>query len=173
MIARLLNGLVAILGAVGFTQFPAFYQQYLQRLGGRLDQTRLDMDRLLADARAAGQSLEQHIQALRTSDLSEARQAGERELDRIDSAEALRNAYEALSLARPFERPTLFAQHFDPEVARNTLNAFEPAVPATPEALVYAATGMLIALLIWTGLARLGRGLARPTKGGSAGAEAG
>ena len=168
-----MNGLVAILGALGFTQFPAFYQQYLQRLGGRLDQSRLDMERLLADARAAGQSLEEHIAALTASDLSEARQAGERELDRIDSAEALQSAYEALSLARPFDRPTLFAKHFDPEVARTTLNAFEPAVPATPEAMVYGAAGMLAALLISAGFARLGRGLARPSRGGNAGADTG
>ena len=168
-----MNGLVAILGAVGFTQFPAFYQQYLQRLGGRVDQSRLDMERLMADARAAGQSLEEHIKALTASDLGEARQAGERELDRIDGAEALRNAYEALSLARPFERPTVFAKHFDPEVARSTLNAFEPAVPATPEALVYGAAGILAALLISAGLVRLGRSLVRSAGSGNAGAEAG
>ena len=168
-----MNGVVAILGAVGFTQFPAFYQQYLQRLGGRLDQSLLDLERLQADARAAGQSLEEHLQALRTSDLGEARQAGERELDRIDGAEVLQDAYEALSLAEPWERPAVFAQHFDPEVVRTTLSVFEPAVPATPEALLYGAAGMLTALLVWGGLARLGRGLARPARGRRAGAEAG
>ena len=37
MIGRILNGLAAIVGAGGFAQFPAFFQQYLQRLGGMLD----------------------------------------------------------------------------------------------------------------------------------------
>jgi len=161
MISRLLNGLAAILGATSFTQFPAFYQQYLQRLGGRLDQARLEIDRLLRDARGAGQTLEQHIEALMASGTEEARLAGQRELERLDAAGALKNAYDALSQAGPAGRPFAFAEHFDPLVAQEALNAFQPAIPTTPEALVYGGTGMLVALLLLAGCQACGRGLVR------------
>ncbi len=168
MISRLLNGLAAILGAAGFTQFPAFYQQYLQRLGGRLDQSRLDVERLLQDARSAGQTLEEHIKGLVSSGTEEARQAAQRELERLDTASLLKNAYEALAMADPLQRPMVFAEHFDRSVAEETLRAFEAAVPATPEALVYGGTGMLIALLFLAGSEALGRGVTRRVRGHAA-----
>jgi hypothetical protein len=42
-------------------------------------------------------------------------------------------------------------RHFDPMVAEETMKAFEPAVPATVEAMIYAGFGMLVALLLLAG----------------------
>ena len=136
MIGRILDGLVAIVGATGFAQFPAFYQQYLQRLGGRLDQARQDVARTLADATAEGKTLEAYIR-----DLGESGSA----------AAAQQSAYAALSDAEVWQRPLVFTQHFRPGVAEDAMEAFQPAFPVSLEGLVYAAVGMILGLILLAG----------------------
>ena len=151
MIGRILNGLAAIIGAGSLAQFPAFFQQYLQRLGGMLDQARLDVARLIRDAQSQGQTLEAYLAELRATGSSAAAGTADRELARVDTVNDLESAYNALTLSEPLERPLNFARHFDPKVAEETLKAFEPAVPVTAEAMIYAGVGMLVALLLLAG----------------------
>ncbi|MDJ0610633.1 MAG: DUF2937 family protein [Kiloniellales bacterium] len=151
MIGRILNGMIAIIGALGFAQFPAFFQQYLQRLGGRLDQARWDMQRTLDDATSAGRTLEAYIAELQTADSEAARLAARRELERLESFGALQHAYESLALAGVWQRPVTFARNFDHSIAEETLRVFEPALLMTPEALSYAAFGMVLCLFLYAG----------------------
>ncbi len=151
MIGRILNGAAAVAGAGALAQFPEFFQQYLQRLGGRLDQAQLDLDRILRDATTLGRTLEVYLEELLTSGTTAARQAARRELERVDQTSDLQNAYDALTLAEPAERPFLFIKHFDADVAEETLSIFAPALPTTGEGLAYAAAGMLIALGLMAG----------------------
>lgn len=165
MIGRILNGLFAVAGAAGFAQFPAFYQQYLQRLGGRRDQAHLDIGQILQDAQNLGQTLQAHLKELMSSGTSQARQAAERELERVDNAEQLETAYNALVEAGPLQRPMVFAEYFDPFVATETAKIFQPSVPVTTEALIYAGLGMLIALALLAGGEAGGRQLVSRVKG--------
>lgn len=164
MISRLVKGAVAALGALGFTQFPTFYQQYLQRLGGRLDQSRIEVDRLRTDAEALGRTIDVYLDRLAASGTDEARQSALREVDRLETLGALENAYRALLTAGPIERPLAFAEHLNLAVAQDTLAVFEPAVPATVEALVYGALGALAALLVAAACHACARGLAHQLK---------
>ena len=161
MISRLLNGLAAVLGAGVFAQFPEFYQQYLQRLGGRLDQALIDMERLLNDATILGRTLEAYLEELLQSGTLAARQAARRELERVENADQLRSAYEALSQAGTLERPLVFFRHLDPDLAGEVLDVFVPALPVSPEGLVYAGFGMVLGLLLLAGGEHGGRGLMR------------
>lgn len=161
MIGRLFNGLAAIAGAASSAQFPAFFQQYLQRLGGRLDQTHDDLQKLLADAQALGLSLESYLDDLKGSGTETARQTAQRELERLDQAEQLEQAYYALRDAGPLERPMAFVQHLDTTIVEDTLAAFKPALPVTSEGLVYAGVGMLIGLILLAGGERSGRAVGR------------
>jgi hypothetical protein len=165
MIGRLLNGLAATLGAAGFAQFPAFLQQYLQRLGGRLDQARLDVARLLEDARSQGQTLEAYLAELGASGSGAAAGTAERELARVEAVHDLEAAYQALAQAEPMARPTAFLAHFDAGIAQETLKVFAPAVPVTGEALVYAGAGILVALLALAGGESGYRGAVKRIKG--------
>ncbi|MEM7222460.1 MAG: DUF2937 family protein [Pseudomonadota bacterium] len=155
MIIRFVHGFVAVVGALGAGQFPAFYQQYLQRLGGRLDQAESDVGRLIEDAQRLGRTLDAYISELMESGSEAARQAAIRELERVDNAGALANAYERLSSAQPWERPVVFADTFDPAVAKDTMAAFQPAFQLTTESLAHGAVGMLVALGLYT-LAEVG-----------------
>jgi hypothetical protein len=165
MIARLLNGLAGTVGAAAFAQFPAFFQQYLQRLGGMLDQARLDVARLLKDAQSQGQTLEAYLEELRATGSSAAAGTADRELARVDTVDALESAYNALTLSEPLERPINFLRYFDPQVAEETMRAFEPAVPVTSEALIYGALGVIIGLFLLAGGESGCRGVVKKVKG--------
>jgi len=157
MIGRLLQACSAILGAAAFAQFPEFYQQYLQRLGGRLDQARFDLDRLIEDAATLGRTVEAYIQELFAAGGEAAQLAAKRELARLDGARELEQAYQALSQAGPLERPVAFLHHFDPSLAEATLGSYAPGFPVTPEGFAYAAAGLLAGLLIAVSGAGAGR----------------
>ena len=54
MFQRIADGVFAIAGAAGFSQFPEFFRQYVQRLGGRFDQAAVQQERIVAAARDHG-----------------------------------------------------------------------------------------------------------------------
>ena len=161
MILRLLNGLAAVFGAAGSAQFPAYYQQYLQRLGGRLDQAKLDVDRIRADAESLGVTLETYLRELANSETDVAKLAGERELARVDNANTLETAYASLSGAGPLERPLAFFQQMQPDLAQETLKVFVPAMPISTEGFVYAAVGLVLGLMLMAGGEGTGRRIGR------------
>ncbi len=161
MIGRVINGVAAVVGAAVVAQFPEFYQQYVQRLGGRLDQSRRDIQRLLQDAETLGRTLEIYLQELLNSGTAAARQAAKRELERVDNADQLEGAYDALATAGPLERPLVFVKNFDSDLAEETMAIFSPAVPVSSEGFVYAGIGLVIALALVAGCEQGGRALAR------------
>ncbi len=149
MVGRILYGLIAIASGLGSAQFPAFFLQYLQRLGGRLDQVRSDVARLREDALKSGYSLETYIDALGSSDNPVAQAAAQREIDRLHDLQRLSEAYEELLSAETWERPAVFARHFDQGIADDTLTIFQPALQLTPEAAIYAGLGIVLGLILY------------------------
>ena len=58
---RILDRILCAVGAVAFTQFPEFIQQYLPRLEGHLDEARLALDRFRDAAAQSGMTLDQLV----------------------------------------------------------------------------------------------------------------
>ncbi len=146
---RLLDRVLCVAGAVAFSQVPEFMQQYLQRLGGRLDEALRQLEQFRSAAEQSGLTLDQ-LAARGAANPDPAiarlgRLAGEA-LGRVDALAAADSAIRhASALARPFT----FARHFDPAVARATASIFRPAVPTTLEGLCYALAGTAVALGIY------------------------
>ena len=131
-------------GLVG-TQGPEFTQQYRQRLGGALDELR----RVVAafDADAASRSLTPVEGVARLKDNADplARERGadiendiarEARLERANRGDAGRRA-----AAAPDRR---WRGDFDPAIANQTLQDFEPAVPVTSESLIVGALALIL-----------------------------
>src|ERR1035437_1722684 len=57
----LLDRALCVIGTIAFSQIPEFMQQYLQRLGGHLDEARRQLQRFQQTATQSGLSLEQLI----------------------------------------------------------------------------------------------------------------
>ena len=142
----LLDRALCVAGAVAFSQFPEFIQQYLQRLGGHLDEARRHLAEFQQTAAQSGLSLDALIHQTSTNaDPAVARLGGvmAETAARVDHLAA---AQAALQDATVWTRPFVFLRHLDSSIAGGTWTAFRPAVPTTVEGLIYALAGMVVLL---------------------------
>ena len=147
----LLDRALCVIGAVLFSQAPEFMQQYLQRLGGHLDEARRQLQQFRDAATRSGLSLEQLIaQTTANADPAVDRLGGvmTATVARVDTLTA---AQSALQNATIWDRPFVFLHQVDPAIARATWAIFRPAVPTTAEGLVYALIGVLVLLATYHG----------------------
>lgn len=140
---------IALLVAALASQAPEFVQQYSQRLGGAIDELKGLVARFDQDTATEGLSRQQGIARLE-SNADPLAQGRGRDMDatasRLASLERQRDAF---AVAGPLSRYTVFAEDFDPQVARGSYASFEPAVPVTPAGLVAAVIGFALG---WTGM---------------------
>ena len=141
MIVRLLSALAALAGGALSSQLPEFAQQYLQRLGGQLDQLRRQTEALRSDAAAEGLTLRGYVDLFVGSDVSAHQRAGRRMLELVQDYESVQSAHDALIATTPLLRPAALFQHLDPLLAQATFNAYSPALPLTASGAIYALAG--------------------------------
>lgn len=142
----LLDRALCVVGAVLFSQLPEFMQQYLQRLGGHLDEARRQLLQFQHTAAQSGLTLDQLIgQTNANADPAVARLGGVMTAAsaRVDALQAAQSAIQHASL---WNRPFVFLRYLDPAIAHATWTIFKPAVPTTVEGLAYALLGMLFLL---------------------------
>lgn len=142
----LLDRALCVIGAVAFSQIPEFMQQYLQRLGGHLDEARRQLQQFQEVATRAGVTLEQIIARTHASADPAVDHLGGVVTDTIARVDTLAAAQSALQGATLWTRPFVFLQWIDPEIVRATWAIFRPAVPTTPEGLAYALVGIVVLL---------------------------
>jgi hypothetical protein len=149
---KLFDRALCVVGAVVFSQAPEFMQQYLQRLGGHLDEARRQLAQFQNVAAQSGLSLEQFIrQTNANADLAVAKLGGVMN-DAVVRVGHLETAQIAIQGASPLSRPFVFLQHVDPEIANATWSIYQPAVPTTVEGLLYALLGMAVFLGLYYGV---------------------
>jgi hypothetical protein len=146
MLARRLALAIAVLAGLIGSQGPEFAQQYRQRLGGALE----ELNRIVSefDEEVRGQNLTraEGLSRLEHDDDPLARERGEDMGNAIKRAKRLSEQIQAMSSAGPLMRLYVVATNFDPEIARSTLDNYEPAEPLSLGAL---AAGGLAALWGW------------------------
>ena len=142
---RLALAIALVAGLIG-SQGPEFAQQYRQRLGGAID----ELNRVVAefDAEATHENLSpaEGVEQLERNADPLARRRGEDIVKTIDRAARLKEQLQAMTSAGPLKRLYVIAKDFDPQIARSTLDNYEPAAPLSIEAL---ATGGLAAVWGW------------------------
>ena len=145
----LLDRVLCVAGAVGLSQAPEFFQQYLQRLGGHLDEARRQLASYEAVATQSGITLQQLIDTTKAQAAEPVAKLGGVIADTQARVESLAAAEAALRAASVWERPFVFLSHVDTDIAARTWEVFKPAVPVTAEGIVYAAAGMVLALALY------------------------
>jgi hypothetical protein len=125
---------VAAVGAMVCAQLPEFIQQYLQRLGGHIDEAKRAL-RTVADS-VAFQALDPAGRAAAVA-AHEARVA------------TLQIARDAIAGAGPIEKPYALVRHLDPDIAAGAWSVFKPAVPLEPLGLAYALVGLVGGWLVY------------------------
>lgn len=157
----------SIAGAVALSQFPQFYGQYMQRLGGHLDEARLMLKQYVDAASALNLSLEEYIREHLDSTSDIFISTGEIIQSLWDRVQTLERSYQALENANVFNRWFVFLNEVDWAIAAGTWDNFVPGIPTTIEGLSYALAGLLIgwgfySLIKYLFLIPIG--LFRPTK---------
>lgn len=143
MFLRVVTLAAGLTGAAGLSQFPEFSQQYMQRLGGAVDELSRQVTRYEGDAARMGMELDAYLAALAEEGEMARTQAGNMASD-IARHERLSAALERLEGAGPFMRAKLaFEVLPDSEVAARAFETYKPAVPATFEGAVFAGAGFL------------------------------
>jgi len=145
----LIDRILCVLGAVLFSQGPEFMQQYLQRLGGHLEEARRQLAVFQQTAMQAGISLNQFIAKTNANPDPAVAKLGTVMAGAAERVAFLQSAHESLFHASLWARPFVFLRHLDLEIARATGSVYQPAVPTTAEGLIYALAGMLVFLALY------------------------
>ena len=143
MFTRRLALAIGLLFALVGAQGPEFSQQYRQRLGGALN----ELNRIVAgfNADAARQSITpvEAIARLEGNPDPLAQARGEAIESDIARESRLERAYDDMLTTGTMKRLFAMIVDFDPAIASQTLQNFEPAVPITPEALLFAGMALI------------------------------
>lgn len=150
----LLDRVLCVVGAVVFSQAPEFMQQYLQRLGGHLDEAARQLRQFEHVATQSGESVSAFAARAQASTDTVMARMGDIVAGTITRVDELGAAVAALRDATPWSRPFVFLEHLDTEIAQATWGVFKPAVPTTLEGALYAAAGMIVFLALYHGVIR-------------------
>lgn len=126
--------ILASVGGLVAAQLPVFVQQYVQRLGGHVDEAHRHLARVVGDA-TFGRLEPAARLMLETS-------ARERLAD-------LERQQLTLDAASPLWRPVAFLQSFDPDIAAAAIERFVPALPLDAAGLVYGGAGIVVTWLLY------------------------
>ncbi len=145
MLGRALVLAGGLAGAAGLSQFPEFSQQYVQRLGGAVDELRGFVDGFDADAADVGLSRAAALDDLRRGGAMGAERAAT-VADMIVRHERLSDDLAALRRAGPFTRVYGARSLGDAAIARAAWADFKPALPLTFEGAVFGGAGFLVGM---------------------------
>ena len=145
---RFLGGIIdrlcAVIGAVTLSQFPQFFGQYMQRLGGHLDEAKRTFELYENTAADLNLTLEAYIQEHLDSASNVFVSAGQVIQALVERYRELQMSYMALQDTTIYNRWFVFLREADWAIVANTWHNFVPGVPTTFEGLTYAMVGLLI-----------------------------
>jgi hypothetical protein len=159
MLGRVLVVTAGLGGAFTGAQFPEFAQQYRQRLGGAVDALTTELRIFDEAAQQHGLARKEAITRLLANADTLARSRGQAARDLDERVERLVQQQRQFADGGAIVRLAALIENGDRELARATLDSFEPALPVTPEGGLFALTGFLAG---WLSLSVLGRLLAWP-----------
>lgn len=145
----------AVLLAALLSQFPAFRDAYMQRIGGALDEVTRQVSAL--DDRAAAAALDRYAYVRRLTgnpDPVVARE-GEALVDLLSRQQRLTAAREAIRAAPVHLQAIEILFRLEPDIAQAALAEFQPAIPLSLSAAFHAFVGFLIGLFLPMGVRRL------------------
>ncbi|MEM9581082.1 MAG: DUF2937 family protein [Pseudomonadota bacterium] len=148
---RTLTLVAGLTGAAGVSQFPEYSQQYMQRLGGAVDELERVVQRFDADAAQLGFSREAALVDLAQGGEFGAARATSM-VQTIDRHAQLKVDLRALQGLGPFSRAKYAARFTDTELAGRVWENYKPAMPVTFEGAVFAGVGFLGGLALFSAL---------------------
>lgn len=147
---RILCLMAGLFGAGSLSQFPEFSQQYLQRLGGHVDELSRDLKQLDAMALDLRMGREDRLEQMENTPSFAVEATYWR--NKIARHARLSGNLRVLQNATPMARLTMPLRFADKDIARAVWEDFTPAVPITTAGAVSASMGFFVG---WGALAML------------------
>lgn len=149
-IAKLTGG---VLCGCALSQFPEYSQQYVQRMGGAIDELETVVQDFDNTAQASGYTRTQALETMIGSDFLEARQKDMQ--GTFKRYENLSTDYERLKSANAYSRLAYVARMRDFDIAKGVAKDFQPAVPLTMVGASFVLIGFIFGYALLAGIFRL------------------
>lgn len=143
-VVRWLDRIFAVIGAFLMSQFPQFYDQYLQRAMGHLAELNRQIDLMRQTANLTGKTLDTYIRKFLTSDDLDVLHQGNLMQQMTERASDLAAGIGAMAHADVVTRPFVFLGHVQSDIATSTLQNFKPGFSFGTEGFIYALLGIFL-----------------------------
>lgn len=140
---------VAACGAIVFMQIPAFIVQYIQRLGGHVDELKLLIGKYKAAAADNGRTLEEYVQLHIQSGVKEFASTGKLMSENIERLNFLSDAHQQISGAAGIKKFFIFIQKSDMDIIKGTYTDFVPGISLSLDSIIYAAAGIALFMTLY------------------------
>lgn len=139
---------IGFVGAIFFAQFPAFYDQYTQRLGGALAEVQLQATNITNIAASVDKT---PIELIDDLIWEEGRNAaiGRNYAAVFERRDTLITAQSHLHDAPAWGRPFALARYQDQGLLQGTWQDYAPSMPVTWAGFIYAALGFFVAGVVF------------------------
>lgn len=148
-LSKIMDHLCTAVGALIFVQFPMFFEQYLTRLSGHVNELHYQVKHMTETAKQFGKTLPQYIEIFLTSSNPIVVKQGGLMEELVHRSDKLSDAYASIYHANPFTRPFVFLYHSDWEIVRATASSYHFGFTLTFESIIYALVGMLIGYYLY------------------------
>lgn len=145
---RIVLVIFALMCGAAASQFPEFHQQYLQRLGGTLDELDRQVDALDMRANEAGLERYPYIRRLLNNDDVVVQREGQNLLDMVTRRLRIEQAIAELREIPGYLLAFKTALYFETDIARNTAIDYKPAVPLTLSGIGHAIAGFFLGYIL-------------------------
>ena len=156
-------------GGIGLSQFPQYIAQYVQRLGGHVDEVKSHLGQYVEAANRLGFSLEEFVQQHATSPRPAPRETARIITELVERQEYLQSSLETITTSGPATKLFSFLSSYDPEIAERVYESFQPGISTSAEAVGYALVGLVLGYGLYKGITAL---LKLPFKLGKKGGDA-
>lgn len=148
-IESLADRTIASAGALIFMQIPAFMVQYLQRLGGHVDELKILTAKYRAAAADNGRTLDEYIQLHIQSGVKEFASTGRLMTENIERLNFLSNAHKEISAATGIKKFFVFIRHSDIDIIRGAYSDFVPGISFSLDSAIYAVAGIAVFMTVY------------------------
>jgi Protein of unknown function (DUF2937) len=149
LIHYLLDRLFVVIGAFLGSQIPAFMQQYTHRLVGHVNELEHLIQNLRQVASYSNKTLEVYIQKFLTSADSDFVHQGQFMEEIVGRWEQLRYSLQHFQQSLLWQRPFVFIQDLQSDIARSTFDSFQPGFNLNLESLCYAGLGLFLGFIAY------------------------
>jgi hypothetical protein len=143
-VTKATGAVMALLGAVTFSQAPEFSQQYRQRLGGALDELRVIVSDFDDEAQRYNLDRDQALALYDSSSEDFIRTRANSMRTTFARYRRLSDQLSRLSGTAPLWRPLVIFSEPDATIVKNAWRDFAPAVPVTVSGFAWGAAGALL-----------------------------